>query len=25
VEIAGRRGWLKRDEVWGVLPEEVFG
>ena len=24
VEIAGRRGWLKRDEVWGVLPEEVF-
>ncbi len=24
VEIAGKRGWLKRDEVWGVGPDEVF-
>ena len=24
VEIAGKRGWLKRDEVWGVLPDEAF-
>ena len=24
VEITGKRGWLKRDEVWGVRPDEVF-
>lgn len=22
-EIAGRRGWLQRDEFWGTLPDEV--
>lgn len=22
VEIAGRRGWLRRDAFWGVLPDE---
>ncbi len=24
VEIAGKRGWLRRNEVWGVLPDETF-
>jgi SH3-like domain-containing protein len=23
VEIEGRRGWLQRSEVWGVLPDET--
>jgi SH3-like domain-containing protein len=25
VDIAGRRGWLRRDAFWGVLPGEVAG
>jgi SH3-like domain-containing protein len=25
VDIAGRRGWLRRDTFWGVLPGEVAG
>lgn len=25
VEIEGRRGWILRSEVWGVLPDEVIG
>ena len=24
VDIEGRRGWLRRDAFWGVLPEEVL-
>lgn len=24
LEIAGERGWLRRSELWGVLPDEVF-
>ena len=24
VDIQGRRGWLRRDAFWGVLPEEVL-
>jgi SH3-like domain-containing protein len=24
VEIAERRGWIQRSEVWGVLPEEII-
>jgi SH3-like domain-containing protein len=23
IEIAGRRGWLQRDEFWGTLPDET--
>lgn len=25
VEIAGRRGWLKGDDVWGALPDDGSG
>jgi SH3-like domain-containing protein len=25
VEIEGRRGWLQRPDLWGVLPDEVIG
>ena len=25
VEIEGRRGWLQRSEIWGVLPDETVG
>jgi SH3-like domain-containing protein len=24
VDIQGRRGWLRRDALWGVLPGEVL-
>jgi SH3-like domain-containing protein len=24
VEIAERRGWVQRSEVWGVLPDEII-
>ena len=24
VEIEESRGWLRRDEIWGVLPQEIY-
>ncbi len=24
LEVAGQKGWLPRDQVWGVLPAETF-
>ena len=24
LEVAGQKGWLPRDQVWGVLPSETF-